>query len=277
MKRFVLAISLLAIIFFAILLMLTKTATTKFDKPNRQWDGFTSVPANVLNNTRPLIVDRNFEVDCAPDFHALPPEYRTGERAVSFTLLDSSDREYWKQVVQTELKKYDPIGCGSVLSKVYVVNNLWIGKTNVVGTFGNDCIFVAVRVGDSSINDYFIRSAIHHELAGIICNNYGGPDFDKWCQLNQKDYMGEDPLKVVIDSNKKIDLIGSDSRLFQYGFLTKYSSTNAFKDMCTYHEKLMMCPDWLKTVGALHPNVEKKLVLWTTFLRKLPVGVPAGF
>ena len=234
----------------------------------------TTSTETVLSKVPPL---RQPDVTClSPIGDSLPDSGVVARMSMqSFPIIDEKSQEYWKRVVLLELSKYGPTDWSNQIETIYIVDRLFIGNVPVGGTFFRKSIFIAVNDHGGPLDDYFVCSTLHHEIAGVLCAVNDKTDLDKQFKSLSGPYIGRDPLEVIRESSHRLGTI--DPRLFAKGFLTDYGSINPMKDMCTIHERLMMSPERLRIVAEENPGICQKLVLWLNFVKSRSVHLEPRF
>ena len=206
----------------------------------------------------------------------VPSGHLVGDRAITFDQVRLEDWQYWNRVVYAHIAKYGPNNFNGAIRRLYIVKNLKIGDVSVAGTFFGRTILISVSANDRIFPDILIQSAIHHEIAGVLCLWFKQIPRERWSVAEDSEYTDDDPVDVA--RHGQFGLTCADPRLFERGFLTQYAKTNPLKDMCSFHERLMMSPEWMQIVADLHPPIKRKLQLWLEFLEKNEIMInPSAF
>lgn len=196
----------------------------------------------------------------------VPSVHLVGDRAITFNLIPREDWQYWNRAVGAEIAKYGTDTFNGAVGKIYIVKDLKIGDISVAGTFFGRTVLIAVSLDGWILPDLLIQAAIHHEIAGVLCLWFKQIPRERWSGASDLEYTDADPVDVARQG--QLGITSADPRLFEHGFLTQYAKTNPLKDMCSFHERLMMSPEWMQIIADLHPPIKRKLELWLDFLER---------
>lgn len=188
--------------------------------------------------------------------HAEAEPLERTERQRAILILDKAFDKY----PETVLKHY--------LDRVYVLKSLKFFGVFYGGTNSKNTIYLADDKHNPHYTNRFIEGVFHHEFSSILIRSF--PDFiqeEAWNSINPARFIyGNGGISAILNGEASVSL---DPKLFEYGFLTKYSESAIEEDINVFAQNLFTGGNEFWLAVDTHAKIKKKARLLIDFYHQI--------
>lgn len=162
------------------------------------------------------------------------------------------------------------------IEKIYILDKLFIGGTNVSGTYdySNKNIYIATNQRSNKI----VEKTLHHEFSSILINKYTLSE-KQWRNAARKNFQYEqdkDPFYAWLYSIGEVDHIDQET-LLNRGLLRQYAETGVENDFNIYAEYVFSYPSKMKKLISEYPIIKRKYEVFKDFYLSIDEGFQPVF
>lgn len=178
------------------------------------------------------------------------------ERLRAINILDKAFDKYPENVLKNDL------------DRVYVLKSLKFYGVSYGGTNSRNTVYLADDGSNPNYTSQFIEGVFHHEFSSILLRTY--PDIldeETWQNVNPSRFIyGNGGVIAILNGEASVDL---DPKLFESGFLTRYSESAFEEDINVFAQNLFTGGHEFWVAVDTHKKIRKKASLLIGFYHQI--------
>lgn len=182
--------------------------------------------------------------------------------------LERSERQRIINILDKAFDKYPESVLKNDLDRVYALKSLKFYGVSYGGTNSKNTIYLADDESNPNYTNHFIEGVFHHEFSSILLRTYPEVlDEEIWNSINPSRFIyGNGGIIAILNGEASVLL---DPKLFESGFLTKYSESAIEEDINVFAQNLFTGGHEFWEAVDTHKKIKKKASLLINFYHQI--------